>query len=152
MIRLRSALTIAILLGSLCVPPVASAKDPNVVIDENLAGAVLLTQQLMASASQGCGGGQSGVAPVGWQGRQASGVAAQNALNDLRIALAKKETQNSLKLIDLATSKLREQIGALRESCSGGSNGQDPPAYGAYVSMVTTATAKLAVIRQLLEP
>jgi len=98
-VRSKAMLATTVLCGSLLLTPLAtSAKDVKVVIERNLSDAVLLTQGFMASAAQGCSGGPNGKAPLNWGGRQASGVAAQNALNDLRVALAGGQTEKALQL------------------------------------------------------
>jgi hypothetical protein len=91
------------------------------------------------------------VPPVSWGGIQVPGNNAQNALNDLRVALAGGQTANALQLIDTAGNELQKFIVGLRESCSGGSHGQDPVNYGGYVATVITVKAKLQVLRELLE-
>lgn len=152
--RSKGLLPSLILCGALVLAPLAnvvSAKDPKEVVDKNLGEAIILTQNLMRSASEGCSGGSHGVPPYKWGDRQVSGVKAQNALNELRRVLAAGQTASALDLINTASSELQKFVSSLHESCIGGRNGVDPVNYGAYLVTLTTVKAKLEVLRELLE-
>lgn len=132
---------------------VTLAADVKTVIDKNLGEATTLTQNLVLSLSQGCSGGPNGGAPVNWGNLQPHANAAQNALNELRRALAANPNPpNALQLINTASSELNALVDGAHESCSGGPNGRDPVSYNNYLTNRTTVQAKLAVLKDLLGP
>lgn len=100
--------TASIICGVLFLTPLANvafaveAKDEVIKI---LGEAIPQLQNTMASISQGCSGGGSGVPPLNWQGRQAPGNSAVSTLSDARLALKTAQTSDAG-----AMEKIKQQI------------------------------------------
>jgi hypothetical protein len=115
-----------------------------------LNNAISQTQDLMVSMSQGCSGGPNGVLPVNWTQLQAHGNSAVNALNAVRIALAKGQTSNLVQQINSAQGELDALVNGAHDNCSGGAHGVDPVYYGRYQAVRAAVRAKLDAVRELL--
>lgn len=116
-----------------------------------LGAAVLQIQSLIESASSGCSGGPHGVPPEpGWPGLQAHGNRAVNALNEARLSLAKRQTSEAAQQINTAKAELDALVNGLHKSCSGGSSGEDPTSYGAYLAARTRIQEGLSQLKDSL--
>jgi hypothetical protein len=112
----------------------ADAQSAVVARQQVLSSAILQTQAILASASNGCSGGPSGVPPEpGWPNLQPHGNNAVNALNDAKLLLAKGQTSDAVQRINSAQGELDALVNGLHKSCSGGSSGEDPVGYSSYL-------------------
>jgi predicted acylesterase/phospholipase RssA len=113
----------------------ADAKRAVVARQQVLTSAILQTQAIMASASNGCSGGPHGVPPEpGWPGLQSHGNSAVNALNDAKLLLAKDQISDAVQQINSAQGELDALVNSLHQSCSGGAHGEDPTGYINYLN------------------
>ena len=87
---------------------IAVAAEVKFAIDNVLNDAILQTQNIMVSMSQGCSGGSNGVPPVNWGGLQNHGNLAVNALGAGRQALAVGQTMDAVRQIEFAGNELEQ--------------------------------------------
>jgi hypothetical protein len=118
---------------------VAFADGAKDVVLQILGEAIPQLQNQMASMSQGCSGGPSGVPPLNWSSRQAPGNSAVNTLSNARTALAAAQASDAGAMqpikqqINSGLSQWDTLISSLDRSCSGGSGGENPVGYGSYL-------------------
>jgi hypothetical protein len=138
--------------GAISLAPLAASagfKDPAVIVDNTMSETISQTQNLMRAISNGCSGGRNGEPPVSWDQLSKDGDAVLNQLSELRIALARNQTDNAVPKINAIETGLDTIINHLHENCSGGSHGVDPPNYGGYRNLVEQMKGKLDVIKNM---
>jgi hypothetical protein len=107
--------------------------DAKEVIKGILDQAIPQLQTTMASISQGCSGGSSGVPPENWAARQVPGNAAVEEFSRARAALGEDRITDTRQHINSALTQWDTLINSLSLSCSGGEHGEHPVNYGNYV-------------------
>lgn len=154
------ARTASILCGVLFLTPlltplanVAFAVEAKDEVIKILGEAIPQLQNTMASMSQGCPGGGSGIPPLNWQARQAPGNSAVKTFGDARTALAAAKTsdlENIKQQINSGLSQWDTLINSLARSCEGGSGGLDPVNYGNYLRFRDKLTTELQTAMRFL--
>jgi hypothetical protein len=122
----------------------------RVDVDQVLGDTIYQIENLMASASSGCAGGEHGVPPTNWSSLQSRGNAALIALSAAKTAWASGQTPNAVQQINSAQGELDALVNGLSMSCSGGAHGSDPFSYSAYVATRASVKGKLDVVKLLL--
>jgi hypothetical protein len=146
--------TASILLSLILLSPLANvafAADVKFAIESVLNDAILQTQNMMGSMSQGCSGGAHGVPPQNWGSLQTHGSLAVSALNATKLALANDQSTDALRQVESAANELDALVNGARNMCSGGRSGEDPLYYGRYQAIRAAVRAKLEVVSELLK-
>jgi hypothetical protein len=129
---------------------ITQQSGPALVIDQILGEAIPQLQNIMVSMSRGCSGGSNGMPPVSWGSLQTHGYSAANAFSAARTSLATGQASNAVQQINSGLSELDVLVNGLHENCSGGSHGEDPVGYGAYVGFRNNLKTQLQTAQRFL--
>ncbi|MGY3485419.1 hypothetical protein ACVW1C_003302 [Bradyrhizobium sp. USDA 4011] len=126
------------------------ATDPKGVVDQILGEAIPQLQDMMASMSLGCSGGNHGRPPENWGALQVHGHSAVNDFSDARTSLARDQTQNAVQQVNAGLGELDILVNGLHLNCSGGEHGEDPVSYGSYVAKRNSLKDRLTTAMRFL--
>ncbi|MBB2835842.1 UNVERIFIED_ORG: hypothetical protein GGD51_006028 [Rhizobium esperanzae] len=152
--RLRRSATVAALCAGLVLFTAGvSHADVKSAADKLLSEASFQTNSMVAMMVDSCPGGDHGKNPSGYGKFEKQGNEIIKQLGDLRVALAKDKGKpgNFEQQIDAIKVGLDGMVATLKQGCSGGAHGKDPPNYSALLVAKQNVVYKLEIVETLLE-
>ncbi|BAL77046.1 hypothetical protein [Bradyrhizobium cosmicum] len=134
----------------LVAPGTSASADVNSAIDKLLSGATDQIQKMVNLATNNCSGGSSGQNPVSYDAYKAAADTAIKTLTDLRVTLARGQTQQAGPQLDAVLGHLDRMIGIVHNNCSGGGGGVDVLNFGEILSTKQYLKGNLDAIKAVM--
>jgi hypothetical protein len=122
----------------------------NSAVDRLLTRATDQIQKMVNLATNNCSGGRNGENPVSYNAYKAAADSAVKALTDLRVTLAKGQTQQAGPQLDSVLGLLEKMIAIVHNNCSGGAGGVDVLNFGEILNTKQYLKGSLEAIKAVL--